>query len=334
MMTSCRWAPVGADSLRNVLEASILSQVPDRLVAYLSFDESTDTHVLDFIRDLSQQESDDHAAGIALLTRLSSTSAYRDLHDAAQQVQDARRIAEEAMKKHSPLVDAEVHDLHVKVKVWLSAFRSFDDRTSSWLSREFGENSAQETEFKRMLSLEFDSNFAYRMCAALRNASEHVDRVVNVIKSKSREQPDGRTELLVTIALDGPRLATDFKKLNGSIKRELREVPTLMTLEKVVNAVMDSCTAAFAGLILFLRPQIQAAVTQIRGLDGEARAVGGQYGLIINMHTLAEGRPRIGGKMDTTELGIPLAEVASKNLLNCRAVAVKRRGELRPVDLA
>lgn len=56
---------------------------------------------------------------------------------------------------------------------WLNDSRAFDDRTSAWLSRTFGDDHPALGTFKRALSAEDDANFAYRLTATLRNLSTH-----------------------------------------------------------------------------------------------------------------------------------------------------------------
>lgn len=310
-----------------------MGHIPDRLVGWGDFDEQTQTVTVHYVRDLARVESDAHARGVRILTAMSHESAYRTLHDSALRVHEAVEVLADSMRTRSRNVDRDTFELHTAVKAWLSNMRSFDDHTSAWLSREFGPSSHQFQEFKRLLSLQYDCNFAYRMCAALRNASEHVAPVVNAIHYTSRELSDGTTEDEIFIGFDGPRLAEQFGDMKPGARRELERVTQPIRLEAVVDAMMLSCTAAFQGLFVVLEPEIESAVSQIRDLNREAVEAGGHDGCLMHLPSVAEGRPLQGAEMGVKDLGLTVAKMGTENLRQSQPLRGGRGVELDASDL-
>jgi hypothetical protein len=102
--------------------------------------------------------------------------------------------------------------LKKEFKDWLAALRTFDDRTSSWLSRQYGRG-AELDGFKRLLSSEYDANFAYRFACALRNVSEHADDVLTVARGGATELSPGRTRKRITLGWDGTELQAELPTL-------------------------------------------------------------------------------------------------------------------------
>lgn len=90
----------------------------------------------------------------------------------------------------------------------------FDDRTSHWISDTFGSDHDAYAAFKRNLGTEYDTNFAYRLTAALRNASAHVVDVLSHRQRHARVTDEG-TATIHEIAIDRPRIGRDKDECVG-----------------------------------------------------------------------------------------------------------------------
>ena len=113
----------------------------------------------------------------------------------------------------------ELNDYRVQreFKAWLSEFRSLDDRTSAWLSGKFGQQSDIYEGFKALLSTEFDNNFAYRLCCALRGGAGE-GRNARCLHSRrtpggnGTPTPRGRGDA----GSDGRRTGRDLRRVHAS----------------------------------------------------------------------------------------------------------------------
>lgn len=201
-----------------------------------------------FLRNVAQEETEQNQAAERLLRRMTLQSGFADLKHAEEILHEEiqRLETEEARPQQSYRRGAR---LQREFKAWLSAFRAFDDRTSAWLSDQFGKDSPAYLTFKRLLSHEFDTNFGYRLCCALRNVSEHEADVINDMHFHVSRNPDsGARETSMTIRFDGQRLAESFPKIRPATREELRRCERPLELVLIVKAVGISCQQVHAGL--------------------------------------------------------------------------------------
>lgn len=234
---------------------------------------------------------------IRYINRSAITEA-KDAHVLLDKMTTSSSLAElraETDSLHAAFTDAESGDPNLQhaqsaagriqraFKSWLSAFKSFDDRTSAWLSKLVGKEDDAYTEFKRLLSEAYDTNFAYRLCCGLRNASEHAGNVINDLGFGVASDPqtgDPRKEL--TVRFDGPKLAEAFPKMKASIRHELRAVGLPMEVEWIVGSVILSCERVHAGLFQALWKRIDAAIALVENYHQEALNVGGEWATFIS----------------------------------------------------
>jgi len=242
----------------------------------------------------------DHPKGFNIVRHLDS-SAIREAEGAnvlLDKVTARSGLAElraETASLHETITDVESGDPSLQnahngagriqraFKSWLSASRSFDDRTTAWLSKLVGKDDHAYTEFKRLLSEAYDSNFAYRLCCGLRNSSEHAGNVINDLGFSVAQDPrtgDPKKEL--TIRFDGPKLAEEFPKMKALIRDELRAVDLSLELEWIVGSVMLSCERIHAGLFQALWNRIEAAIELVEDYHHEALNAGGEWAVFIS----------------------------------------------------
>ena len=175
-------------------------------------------------------------------------------------------------------------------KAWLSEFRSLDDRTSAWVSGKFGQQSDIYEGFKALPLTEFDNNFAYRLCCALRNVSEHRAGVINAARlDVSAAAETGEPQRRVNLQIDGPKLVADSgPKMRAATREELVDAPGLLEVEGLVRATLMSCERVHMGLFASLWNQVHRAIALFEGYQEEAQAKGGTLAVFIPAEHLGE----------------------------------------------
>ena len=278
------------------------------LCSWESYDEVTKTHSTSMIRPARPGEVDSLREASGLLNRFLSYGPYADYLDATEKLHEAVDAVERAwsMAKGTP-PQTEVRSLQAAVKTWLAALRSFDDRTSKWLSERFGKGDVYNA-FHQELSAEYDRNFAYRLSYALRNESEHANRVLNHIRVGSREDADGRRVHRVELGFDAGRLATDFPKLKAAVRHELADYGDVLGLDAVVGHATQTLERVMAATLLAAQSEVEAALRVVEDLHAEAEAVGGAAANF--MTTVGAG----GGSMSLIWVEIHVARAVRGNL--------------------
>lgn len=243
-------------------------------------------------RDLSEAETKTSRSAEALLDGVTH-NAFGDLRSAESQLHALIENSEAGGITSGNFPQAS-RSIQREVKGWLSAFKSFEDRTAAWLSGAFGrEESAEYREtFASMLRTEFDQNFAYRLCCALRNASIHAGDVIDVSLSTrlaEGEHPSSSRQPVSSLALrvDVPKVAERFPRMASPKKlRELKSAAEPLDFEWVVGAATLSCWRVHAALLVLLWDRIQPAVAAVEAFHREATEMGGLLAVFIDRQTL------------------------------------------------
>jgi hypothetical protein len=214
------------------------------------------------IRGVSTDESEASEAGAEIMSRCLDKSGYAGLRRAGQHFAatvDRLRVSD------GPPMSQELHhlsqDVQREFKMWLSAYRAFDDRTSAWLSAQLGGKATPEyVEFKRLLSYEFDHNFAYRLCSQLRNISEHQDDVLTIILKGRLDPVTNELSRSADLYLDPPELIKQGENMRAATREELRQVTGRLSAEAVMGSVEESCELVHCGLVNALWARIDSAI--------------------------------------------------------------------------
>jgi hypothetical protein len=244
-----------------------------------------------FIREMEPSETEASKAAADLLGRLTLGSGLADLRSAANFLHE--EIARLRQGPVEPPLETSGARLRREFKAWLSAFRAFDDRTSAWLARTFGQNDAAYVEFKRLLSEQFDANFAYRLSCALRNIAEHESDVVSAHIRVRHDRESGTSVKQVDVQLDGPRIARDHgRKMRSATREELLQVTGPLEVERIVGAVDVSCERVHCGLFVTLWDRLDAAAAVCEGHHTEATSAGGDWAFYVPTKSLQEAALR------------------------------------------
>jgi hypothetical protein len=281
-----------------------------------------------WIRHVSVTESDAHKLAIRRLRAVTESSSYADMLDQLDDFHRQIEAVERSLNEDRFLETSEKRSVERGLKAWLSAFSSFDGRTSKWLSREFGKDHPAYNDFKSALSREFDRNFAYRLCCALRNAAEHSGDILNAVQVRSRppanadaeeNQPEADRKSIegrqpvreLSLEIDGPLLAQSHPKMRSATRAELRSATRPLLVESFVGAAAVSCLHAHATLIVSLGTEIEQAVGLVQALHQEALDADGVAAVLLPAQQLADVRSQTSLTARLNE--IDLAELAAEN---------------------
>ncbi len=249
-----------------------------------------DAHDLTFIRTITTEDSLGLVAAEELLVRMTLASGVAAVQRATQYLnEEITRLEKLAAEGLRP---PELNDyrLQREFKAWLSEFRSLDDRTSAWLSGRFGQQSDVYQRFKALLSTEFDNNFAYRLCCALRNVSEHRADVINAARlDVSVAAEPGKPQRRVRLQIDGSKLVAESgTKMRAATRDELSGTLGLLEVEGLVRATLMSCEHVHMGLFDLLWDPIHEAISLFEGFQEEAEANGGTLAVFIPAEDLQD----------------------------------------------
>jgi hypothetical protein len=238
------------------------------------------------IRDLTQGEVEAVREATALFRDLLEDSPLADLKTTAGDLQAS--VENYICDERWPYSSGH-QEVRRRFKSWLGALRTFDDRTSHWISTTFGDTHPAYGAFKARLSNEYDNNFAYRFACALRNVSEHVSQTINVMRAGSSELPDGRSRRTLEIGFNRD-LAADLKTLKAQVRDELAACEGVLGLETVVGYAVASCERAYGSAVLALWPDLEQRLAVVEGLHREATGRGGAIARAVDLDVMATGR--------------------------------------------
>lgn len=152
---------------------------------------------------------------------------------------------------------------------WLTNFRAFDDKTSHLLSSTYGKESNEFKAWKSSLSVEFDSNFAYRFICKLRNYAQHVNESIQHAGFNSSLGADGATEIALMIEFDPDALLDRYADW-GPVRADLlARRGSRIDVPSAVISAMSSCNRAMIGLMGRESPRLDAACRVIEAADSE-----------------------------------------------------------------
>lgn len=283
---------------------------------------------LSYVREVSEEERrSSEESGVYLFAMTAGShlahliSATQDLHEEI-----------EALETKGPTPN-NIHQSGSRIqrefKAWLSAFKSFDDRTSVWLSRTVGTEDPAYLSFKRLLSEEFDANFAYRLCCALRNAAEHAGDVINDMRYTTRgNKGTGETEHEILLRFDGPKLAHQFPKMRSATRAELQTITEPLELEWIVGDTLLSCERIQAGLFLAMWDRTEQAIKIIEGFHREALNHGGEWAMFVPTSSTEELRAELANLVEQPRVHIEMRH-NPKNLADLARENYKQASTIR-----
>lgn len=256
-------------------------------------------HQLTQVRDLSSQETEDADIATQILSALTAESPYEDLRQTYRELNAL-------LDRDPPIALAAAFrygsDGRRRFRHWLNDSRSFDDRTSAWLSRTFGDDHPALGTFKRALSAEYDANFAYRLTATLRNLSTHAANMLNHQMWHVSTDADGRLVSRPVLAIDGARLVEEFPTMKATVRDELRDLDGLLDVRAVVDACMKSCLRAHAALTHALWEEIEPERELVVEFHQTAVAAGGQGAIFVNVDTFDPAVGRLDHRYNAAHL--------------------------------
>ena len=284
------------------------------LYAWCGLIEGTRTHDQRKLRVVSPQEHEELLRAHLLLRQLLDESPYQGLVTASERFASSAGTLERQWRTERPRSSLSVAEVERSFKGWLGAFRSFDDQTSHLISQEFGgPESVPFRTFKTALADQYDANFAYRLCCALRNVSEHAVSVLNRIRLISEEQEGGGVTSSVELTIDGPALAASSDRMKSTMREELSRVTEPLVVPAIMHSAMDSCWRAFAAVLISVESSIDRAASGLLALHQEAVAAGGLEAIIQSVVRAGEGEGR--GTMEMQAVNIGRARLAQRALV-------------------
>lgn len=283
---------------------------------------------LTFIRELGHDEDVKIDAAHRLLRRMTEYNPLAELQEAMQRLGSSIADLHEQSRR-SQSIEPAARRVQAEFKIWLSSFRSFDDRLSHWVSSEFGNDSVAVRTFKSALSSEYDFNFAYRLACALRNASEHAGNVLNHISAGAREETGNEIRSHSIVALNGPQLAEQFPKLKPAVREELRESHSPLHVAPLVRWTEVSCMRAYGKLFDSMWNDLETATSLCESLHREALQIGGEWAILV------DGQFFKGGMSELTFRHNPwnLAELTRLNRQKVSAMLAKKQPTITADDL-
>lgn len=111
-----------------------------------------------------------------------------------------------------------------RVLNYLTTFRTYLDHAERLLKHEFGKESEQFEEFKKVCSREYDDYFAYRFLYKLRNYAQHCGMPVGSVNLNAKEITGG-VEHTLLVHLDRDKLLTAKDLWGKPVKEELQGMP-------------------------------------------------------------------------------------------------------------
>lgn len=228
-------------------------------------------HEMTLIRSIPRVEYDAAEDALDLIHGLNDHGAMTAVETAAQEFNKAV-VAQLAALVTDDDSGVSLYPETVRAfEAFLTAFRTFSDRTEVWISARYGKSSSHMAAFRAALHHEYDQNAAYRFLYEMRNMATHVSAVVNKSQIKKSARRGGGQIVEWSMAIDGPALVASIgHKMKREVREELEAAPAPLHLVVAVSKVHQSCLRAHCKLVLAIEPEFTEAVTRLTALNAEA----------------------------------------------------------------
>ncbi|WP_143052960.1 hypothetical protein [Streptomyces sp. 2112.3] len=238
-------------------------------LGYVIIGENNKIHELDFGKEVTESEAERHRESTYSLMELFTESPYAALEKRYSSLKAT--LAELSNpEQDSSSTYGRMGAIQQGVDDFLSAFRAFDDRTSRQLNKKFGAASPELQLFKRALSHEFDTSFAYRFACKLRNYSQHCGRVPFSGNVRGFLGPDGSKNRIFALTLDPAKLLGEFDAWGAKVRADLQSMTNEFSAEDFIDQAMTSCMVAHVKLVISQKEAVEDAANCILSLGSNS----------------------------------------------------------------
>jgi hypothetical protein len=228
---------------------------------------------------IRQVTGDELEAWQSVKSRLSEATVNSSFHlltgDAVRALASCFELIESWHDEPSRATEDRVRHVKASFRAFLSGMRAFLDQTAHELSKAHGRRSDAVQAFRFMTNEVYDNNLAYRVCYALRNASQHAGQVVNHVRFRSTEIGAGDIDVWAQIGVHGPKIARDLPEMKAAVRSELAAHSHPLALEKLIHFCMLGCERIFAQAFMCNEQELDAAVAVVARYERELQTVGG-----------------------------------------------------------
>lgn len=265
------------------------------------------------VRDSDEEELTEVATAQRLLQAMLTTDspitlpkeALADLHECVGDMLVAMAQEEDYGRRLWPKLNRRYSD-------WLAAFKSFEDKTKSWISQSFGDDSSAYMTFQASLREQWESNAGYRYATALRNAAIHANG--SVLNRARLQAANDRVDLQLTF--DGPTLAEGNRRLNAKVRAEWAEIEEPIDGLQVATHATNGCLRAYGALVTELDPEISAMWELLKSLIAECAEVGGEWAVFASFEGADLDTMNTTGPQQLAAMATTLADLQRISLEN------------------
>lgn len=223
---------------------------------------------------LSEAEYEDYKEANGLLHGF--LSDYQQFEEVRNSYTEYRRLVDHYRQKYSvrPRINAIVvgkmnHAINRRLRTFFTEFRFFLDYAEGKLKRQYGGDSEQFKEFKRVTSEQFDNSFAYRFVYALRSYAQHINLPINALSLKS-----GEFDFLLATTKDDLLVETNRDELLNSgfdwrardVRPQLRSLPAKFELNTYIEETMECLEKIHVTFVCIGLPEVKRGADYIKKL--------------------------------------------------------------------
>lgn len=254
--------------------------------------------------NLSEEDFNRYKAAAGPILALGEKMSFRMVERNFRQVQSLHAFYEHLFShvKEKGRIDAREAGFNLMVEVmnWLTATRLFLDHQQTRYSRRFGKESRELARFKDACSAAFDSSFAYRFTAKLRNYAQHCGLPLGGVELlPPLEGQSGVQRIEFYLARDV--LLADYDGWGARVRSELEAMPVKFALAPLVEEAMERLSDIARDVLRIDIRVAQRAVPIVREAIERLRAKGVEGGLTC----LFEFSDKPGGKLDFSYTRLP-----------------------------
>lgn len=139
---------------------------------------------------------------------------------------------------------------------YLSSIRTFIDHLDVFLNRNFGKNSLQYIQFKKILTTFYDNSFAYRFFYKLRNYAQHVGLPIDTVQYTSqhnRENDNVNGKLNIEFHRD--RLLNNYDGW-GPVKTDLVSMTEKISAPPLISEISQNIREIWRNVELLLKDEL------------------------------------------------------------------------------
>ena len=198
-------------------------------------------------------------------------------HDFFQGTQDDFTGIDFMLPVEWQVMDERIIGVNRRLLNFLTSIRTFLDHNETSISKEFGKDSEQLSEFKKVCSYFYDNSFAYRFFYKLRNYAQHCGMPIGGIKVTAKPNHEiKRNQNNIILNFNRDELLKRYDSWGNPVKSEIQNESEKFNVNLLVIEQMHNIREIERNIITFGFSKLEQAANFTLNLTKHLREEKGQ----------------------------------------------------------